>query len=170
MSDDDERSDSAPARLIYRMREHVQQVRNQFWREGINGQPSAATKRELATACIQYWDVLYEFRDESVLEEGDFPDVEPVRSRVGQMTERLEQSGRRGGSQTVRQVPAVMELDGWYLVSLTKDLDDLANRLGFGASTREATPHDDISHDDLAALLEARDQDEALEKVPGGDG
>lgn len=166
MSDDDS-GDPQPKRLIYDMRARVQQIRNRFWEEGVGGQFSATTKRDLAVVAIQYWDMLYEFRDEQVLDEGDFPDITPVRSRIGKTTEVLADSPRRGGGVEVEAAPAVSELDDWYLLELTEQLDDLANRLGFAASAREATPHDDIGHDDLAALLEARGQEEALEKVPG---
>jgi hypothetical protein len=167
MSDDD-RGDPQPTRMIYDMRRYVQQIRNRFWEEGVDGQFSPRTKRDLAAAAIQYWDMLYEFRGEHVLEEGDFPDISPVRSRIGETTEVLSQSKRRGGGVGVERAPAVSELDDWYLLELTEDLDDLAKRLGFAANAREATPHDDIDHSDLAALLEARGQDEALDKVPGG--
>ena len=166
---DEERDDPQPKRMIYAMRRHVQQIRNRFWEEGVNGQFSPRTKRELAAAAIQYWDCLYEFRDEQVLDEGDFPDISPVRSRVGETTEVLGQSPRRSGGQQLRTVPAVTELSEDYLLELTEDLDDLSKQLGFGASAKETTPHDDIGHGDLASLLSARGQDEALEKVPGGD-
>ena len=154
MSDDD-RGDPQPKRLIYDIREHVQRVRNRFWEEGVNGQFNPQTKRLLATAAIQYWDVLYEFRDETVLNDGDFPDVSPVRSRIGETTEVLGESNRRGGGQEMRTVPAVTELDDWYLIELTESLDDLAKRLGFGATAKDTTPHDDIGHEDIAALLSA---------------
>ena len=128
-----ESSDPQPTRMIYDTRRYVQQIRNRFWREGVGGGFSPATKRELATAAIQYWDMLYEFRDASVLDEGDFPDVSPIRERIGQQTEVVTKSKRLGQSTTIKLVPAITELDDWYLVELTERLDDLAKKLGFSA-------------------------------------
>jgi hypothetical protein len=163
---DDDR-DSKPTRLIYEMREHVQRVRNRVWDAGVDGELSVENKRLLAKAAIKYWDVLYEFREATVLSKDDFPDISPVRSRIGKTTQVSAPSPRRGDAENFKPAPAVDELPQDYLIELTEDLDDLARKLGFGASERDATPHDDIGHDDLAALLEARGQDEALDKVPG---
>jgi hypothetical protein len=139
MSNYGDDGDQQPKRLIYEMREHVQQVRNLVWDAGIDGELSVANKRRLAKAAIKYWDVLYEFRDESVLSEGDFPDIEPVRQRVGRKTEVPVASARRGGGEDMKPVPAVDELDDWFLIELTEDLDDLAKKLGFGASAESGT-------------------------------
>ncbi|CAI49734.1 uncharacterized protein NP_7010A (plasmid) [Natronomonas pharaonis DSM 2160] len=167
-SDDDERQDRAPRRMIHDMRRRVQMVRNQYWDEGVEGQVSVQTHKELAAACIQYYDVLYEFRDESVLDDGDFPNIAPLRQRLGQRVERHQPSAGRGRGVSTQTVPAITEIPVEEILQLTEDLDDLAKKLGFGAQARETTPHDDIGHEDLAALLEARGQDDALEKVPGG--
>ena len=129
----DEQSHPQPARMIYDTRRHVQQVRNEFWREGINGGSAPGTKRELAAAAIQYWDMLYEFRSESILDEGDFPDISPVRDRIGEHVEVLAESKRRGKSKELKTVPAITELNDWYLLELTEDLDDCAKKLGFSA-------------------------------------
>jgi len=137
MSSADDSSDPQPTRMIYDMRRHVQQIRNRFWEEGVNGGFSPSTKRQLATAAIQYWDMLWEFRDESVLDDGDFPDISPIRSRIGRQTEVVAKSKRLGQSTTLKTVPAITELSDWYLVELTEDLDDLAKKLGFAASVKE---------------------------------
>ena len=137
MSSSDDSSQPQATRMILDMRRHVQQIRNQFWSEGVDGGFSPRTKRELAKVAIQYWDMLYEFRSESILDEGDFPDITPVRSRLGKQTEVVTKSKRLGQSTTVKSVPAITELSDWYLVELTEDLDDLAKKLGFAASTKE---------------------------------
>jgi len=137
---DDSEQDSQPKRLIYEMREHVQLARNRVWDAGIEGELSVRNKRMLAKAAIKYWDVLYEFREESVLSEGDFPDIAPVRQRVGRTTEMSGESPRRGGGEQPETVPAIDELDDWYLIELTEALDDLAKKLGFGASATTSRP------------------------------
>jgi len=160
MSSADDSSDPQPTRMIYDMRRHVQQIRNRFWREGVDGGFSPSTKRELATAAIQYWDCLWEFREESILDDGDFPDVSPIRDRIGQRTEVVTKSKRLGQSTTVKTVPAVTELSDWYLVELTEELDDLAKKLGFSAKAasgkgelysikRDPEDYDDPVSDDV---------------------
>jgi sugar phosphate isomerase/epimerase len=169
MSDRDDGDDPQPKRLIYEMRRRVQMARNRYWDEGVEGRTSPETKKSLAKAAVKYWDVLYEFRSETVLDDEDFPDMTEITSRLGQQTAVwVESAGRKRGS-VRKQQPAIAELDAEYLLELTEELDDLAKRLGFGATAREATPHNEIGHDDLAALLEARGQDEAREKIPGGE-
>lgn len=167
MSDDD-RDDPQPKRMIYEIRRRVQAARNQYWAEGVDGEISNQTHRELAIACLQYYDVLYEFRGESVLDEGDFPDISIIRDRVGhRVPQRQEQPGLSRPAKTT-MVPAVTMVPVDRILDLTEDLDDLAKKLGFAAKAAETTPHNDIDHDDLRALLANRGQDEALEKVPGG--
>jgi hypothetical protein len=135
MSDRDD--DPQPKRLIYSMAEHVQTVRNNFWEQSINGRPNEQTKRRLAAAAVEYWDVLYEHRNESVLNEGDFPDIEPVKQRLGKQIEAsIESAGRKRGN-TTKLKPAIVEVDDWYLVNLTKQLDDCRKKLGLAASVTD---------------------------------
>lgn len=170
MPDDDRPNEPRPAGLIYDTREYVQEVRNHYWDTGVDGETSPEMKKHLAKAAIKYWDVLYEFRDETVLDDGDFPDIGPVRQRLGRQTEVIAESAGRGRGMTTRQVPAVDELSAEYLLELTEQLDDLAKTLGFAASAREQTPRDRASMADLKGLLSARGQDEAIEKLPDEDG
>ena len=133
MSDD--RDDPEPRRMIYEIRRRVQAARNQYWANGVDAEVSDRTHRELAIAALQYYDVLYEFRDEPVLDEDDWPDVEVLRERVGKTVRRRERSDVFGEQSTVRQVPAVSEVPVEQIVDITENLDDLAKTLGFGAST-----------------------------------
>jgi len=129
----DERDDPEPRRMIYEIRRRVQAARNQYWADGVDAEVSDRTHRELAIAALQYYDVLYEFRDESVLEEDDWPDVEVLRERVGKTVRRRERSDVFGEGTTVREVPAVSEVPVADIVDMTENLDDLAKTLGFGA-------------------------------------
>jgi hypothetical protein len=148
--------DPQPKRLIYEKKAQLQQIRDRFWEEGVEGRFNPRTKRYIATVALQFWDVLYEYRDESVLSEGDFPDISPVRERIGRMTEQTTRSNRRTGELTVTQVPAIDELDDWYLIELTEQLDDLAKKLGFAAKA-------DSGKGDMYAVK--RDPDDYKEPV-----
>lgn len=135
----DERDDPEPRRMIYEIRRRVQAARNQYWADGVDSDLSTETHRELAIAALQYHDVLYEFRDESILTDDDWPDVEPLRERVNKTVRRREQSEVFGEPATTTEVPAVRTLPTERLVELTEDLDDLAKKLGFGAKADEQT-------------------------------
>lgn len=159
------RSGSQSEQLIDETQVYVDKVRGEFLNNGYD----ASLKPSMADAIIRYWSVLYKYRDETILNEGDFPDVSPVRERIGASINRVvDAPGRRRGKTTSAE-PAVNELSGDYMVELSFELDALAKKLGFAPPATDATPHDEIGHDDLEALLQARGQDEALEKIPGGD-
>lgn len=134
-----DRDDPEPRRMIYEVRRRVQAARNLYWADGVDSNVSDQTHRELAIAALQYHDVLYEFRDESVLTERDWPDVEPLRQRVNKTVRRRQESEVFGEPSTVKQVPAVRELSTEQLVQITEDLDDLAKKLGFGAKAEKKT-------------------------------
>jgi hypothetical protein len=136
----DDGDDPQPKRMVYAMRERVQRARNIFWEEGVDGQRSTETKKRLAAVTIQYWDVLFEFRGESVLDEGDFPDITPVRSRIGETTEVPAMAGGRNRGGGTNTVPAIAEVSADELLAMTERLDDLANKLGFSASVNTETP------------------------------
>lgn len=165
----DEQSDREPRRMIYEIRRRVQAARNRYWTEGVDGSVSNETHRELAVAALQYHDVLHEFRGESIIDEGDFPDISPIEDRIGRKVNRPVQSPGLGRPTESQPVPAVTEIGVEQLVQITEDLDDLAKKLGFGAKADERTPHNEVDHDDLRALLGNRGQEEALEKLPGGE-
>lgn len=129
----DNRDDPEPRRMIYEVRRRVQAARNLYWADGVDSNLSNETHRELAIAALQYYDVLYEFREESVLEDDDWPDVEPLRERVNKTVRRREESEVFGEPPTTNEVPAVQTLSSDHLVELTEELDDLAKTLGFGA-------------------------------------
>ena len=56
-----------------------------------------------------------------------------------------------------------------FLERVANQLERVAKKLEFWAPAPDKTEHDQFDHGDLAHLLDQRGQDEALEKVPGGD-
>lgn len=144
MSED---GDQEPKRLIYEMRRRVQAARNQFWAEGVEGRLSHETHLDLAKTTLQYYDVLYEYRDEDGLDEDDWPDVSPLRDRVGRRIERETKSAGRGRGTSTESVPAVTEIPVEHIVGLTEELDDLAKKLGFSAPAKASTPRTQIDND-----------------------
>jgi len=134
-----ERDDPEPRRMIYEVRRRVQAARNRYWADGVDSDLSSETHRELAITALQYYDVLYEFRDESIISERDWPDVDPLRDSVNKTVKVEQESNIFGEPDQIDDVPAVQTLSVEYLVELTEDLDDLAKKLGFGAKADEKT-------------------------------
>lgn len=144
-----------PESVIYEIRRRVQAARNRYWREGYDGDVNDC-HRELAVAVLQYYDVLHEFRDESVLDPEDFPNISLIRDRVGKkVQQRVSQPGLKR-PEKVELVPAMEQVPVEEIVELTEDLDDLAQKLGFGASVSNARP---IYH---AGKLNTEDYDEPV--------
>lgn len=147
--------------------EFVAEIRRALWERGSNGGFDEGLKRKLAAAALSYYEALQIYKDETVVDEGDFPDMSPIRDRMFREKRVRTRCKRSGDGHTYKTVPAISELNGEYVIDVTHQLDQLAKQLGFEPSARDTTPHDDIGHDDLAALLENRGQDEALDKIPG---
>lgn len=160
-SEHEDGDDRRPKQLIYEAKEYAHRARQQVNSDGIEyGNMPVSDKRLLAKAALKYWDVLHEFRDESVLSDGDVPDITPVRSRVGRTTERFVDSNEIGGDFDTEDVPAVDELSGRYLYELTEQFDHMASELGFGASAargegdiytvkRDPAEYDEAVNDDI---------------------
>jgi hypothetical protein len=171
MSRSDSEAVATPAkRVIYRTRERVQEVRNRYHRERVNGGVTDATHRELATVALQFRDVLAEYADESVVrDKWDESGVDDLEALVGQ-TRTVDEvaPGRTSNTQTVTK-PAVLAVPHVQIYHATKQLDSLAKELGFAASAREKTPEEEATMSDLRGLLKARGQTEAIDLLPGGD-
>jgi len=134
MSDD---GVSDPERMIHEMQRYVKQTRGKYVDEMAQARLTTQTRRELATAAVKYWDMLHEHQDETILDPGDFPDIEPIERRLGRHVETTVPSKRRGKTRATDDVPAIDELDPNYCVKVTRQLDKCAKKLGFGASVKD---------------------------------
>jgi hypothetical protein len=71
------------------------------------------------------------------------------------------------GGQTYEQVPAVEELNFWQLEQIAGDLEAAAKKLGFWAPAKDQTEHNEVTHNDMKGLLQARGQEQAIQNLPG---
>lgn len=85
--------------------------------------------RELATRVLQYADILRVFQTRV----DDFPDVDAVKQRMGQMEAFEVEAPGDTRNTTVEQRPAVLSIDPADLIQMTNRLDEVASDLGFGA-------------------------------------
>jgi len=168
MSDYDDDTDSGFQRLIREVKEEAFHARRRLRRELPS--PSVEAKRETAAALSDYRDVLWDYREEGVLEEAwdERPvNVDEVDRYLTEQTLVEKSMNRRGHAQNSEVAPLIDDIPAQNLFAIGKELDAIAKELGFAASTRDTTPDDDADMGDLRALLKARGQTEALENLPG---
>ncbi|MCQ4334609.1 hypothetical protein KM295_14210 [Natronomonas sp. F2-12] len=166
MSDDDPPGGNKADQRVQERLGRLQKIRDQWWGEGTGGQFDPQTKRYIATVIMQVWDSLYQYRNKPILSEDDFPDVSPIRERLGREKDVITDSKRLGEKRTVKSVPAVDDLSGWYLIELSEELDDLADKLDFGADVPENPETSEFDESDLVTLASARNQEDAIEDAP----
>jgi hypothetical protein len=170
MTDHDEHRDQTARNVVFEARIAMQQARNQYYRERVkHNEVSTETCRELAIRLVQLWDTLYEYRGEQAVEDkwGEL-DIDNIRTLLDQQATVQQATPGRGTATTAETVPAIATVNPEKLITASKELDEIANALGFAASATNSTPHNEASHDDLHALLKTRGQDEAAKRVPGG--
>lgn len=128
-----DRNDVDPEQLVLRRKQHVQRARDRIWADGVAGGISVEAKRLLATATMSFWDVLQDYRDAPAIDDDDWPDMQPIHSRMGETTEIVTDApGFRDRGTTTTTVPAVAELDADRLIAISEQLDEVAEELGFG--------------------------------------
>lgn len=133
--------------------------------------PRPAAKRELADALADYHDQLVDYADDRALQT-DWTDrlpVDPEALLVQTTTVEQTDESWDSASSTEVDVPLAVSMDGRKLLQIGKELDAIAKELGFAASTRDVTPSEEATMDDLRGLLKARGQTTALEHLPDGD-
>ena len=156
-----------PTRLVHKVQKDVLMTRWQFLNEYMHGSVSTATRRELVQAILRYHSILAPLKSNPVVDDDAYPDISPIKTRLGERVTQLVPSQRLGVKETTTTRPAIDELPAAYLIDVIDDLDQVANMLGFGPTTAEAVPNDEATHEDLKALLTARGQTEAVENLPG---
>jgi hypothetical protein len=129
----DERDDPQPKRLIYQMRERVEQARSRYNRERKYGSVSDETHLLLVEVVVEYHDVLYEFRNVKPVK-GDFPDISDIREKMGQQATVYEEAPGDTTNQRPATKPAALTIDRARLESAITELNDTAFRLGFSAA------------------------------------
>lgn len=167
MSDRDGDGERRSKKLIEDRQEKLEAVLDMFSRRAASVDLTPKMKREIAIHIVNYHRVLAKFEGESVLSDGDIPDITPIRERLGRQTKTLTQSSGSWDSKlTYETRPAVDELNFGYLEDVANQLEDAAKKLGFWATADSDVDSDDFSEEDLAALIDTRDQTDAIEDTP----
>lgn len=137
------RADDPPVdrskRLIQDRQERLEDVLDIFSQRAAEVDLTPQMKREIAVHIVNFHRVLSNYEDETVLDDGDIPDISPIRDRLGRTTTVVsERAGRDRGTQR-QEVPAVDELNFWYLEGVANDLEAAAKKLGFWAEAKSGS-------------------------------
>lgn len=128
--------------MLEQTRQRVYRTRRLYYAETVesDGGISHDLHLELAKRVLEYDDILSEFKTADGVDPSDFPDISDVKSRLGKRTEVVAPSPRRGLDQTTTERPAIVEVPANDLVRMTKQLDQIAQQLGFGAEADAEPP------------------------------
>jgi hypothetical protein len=168
--DDDERRSRENDKIVRSAREEAAVAVRQFNNARRAGRVTSDVRSELARAALNYYDALYEYRDEGALDtewsERGIEWLEAAADRTVTVDKRLP---RRNGATQKTQKPAILTVAPSRLRDAIRELNDVAKELGFSRSAREVTPSDEADMSDLRGLLKSRGQTEALKNLPGSD-
>jgi hypothetical protein len=144
--------------MIQKRQQHLEDMLDTFSHKSAYVEQSPEIKREMAVAVVNLHRLLSKYQDESVLSDGDIPDISPIRSRLGQTAEVVGEGPRRGDDSTYKEVPAIDQLNFGYLERVAHEVEATAKKLGFWATTSaepsggSRLPHpDNLSGDGSAA-------------------
>jgi hypothetical protein len=166
MSSYDEPGDTRAKQLIQDRQERLENVLDMLVERAASLELTPAHKRELAVHIVNYHRVLKRYEHEPVLDDGDIPDISPIRNRLGKTTQTVVDSPGLAGGQTYQEVPAVEELNFWQLEEIAGDLESAAKKLGFWAPAADDVAHNDVGLSDLEGLTGSRGQEQAVENLP----
>jgi hypothetical protein len=129
-----EQGDNRPKAVIYDARETMQAARNEAWNELISGsRVRYQTRLQLASATIQYWDVLREHRDDRAAS-WDNSGVDKLASLVGETRRVPKPTPGDTDATSYEEQPALLSIDPSEIIHISKQLDDYAKELGFAAT------------------------------------
>lgn len=110
--------------------------------------------RELAERALGYREVLHKYREEDAL---DPPwgerDIHWIEQKQNEVVTVAEPSPRRNGNSRSVQKPAIVAVDPERLVKVIRRLEDIADELGFTATTSQSTHRTEID-DELMEEVE----------------
>ena len=162
---DDDKSDRGFRRIVREAKEEAYHARRQLRRD--TPEPSVQTKLQVAAALADYHDVLSDYhRENSLRVSWEERNVDWIENLFTETTQIEVPLNRRGDAKGKQDVPKAAAVDSKKLFELGKRLDAIAKDLGFAAEAKDTTPGGDANPDDLVNLLQARGQEDAIERLP----
>jgi hypothetical protein len=139
--------------LVRQSRQQMQLARNHYWREKTsgNGGVSWGVRELLARRLVQYYDILWEYKEDkqSVEQAWEESEVDMIESLANETRSVPSEAPGDTSNTQKTQKPALAALPPEKLVELSKQLDSLANGLGFAASVERDREFGQIGGEDL---------------------
>jgi hypothetical protein len=159
MSESEEASDRGFRRIVQESREQMQAARSDYFSNKLAGNVSLRVRHQLARAARQYYDALWEYRDrnpsiEAAWEESDVEYIEMLSNDTVYVD--VDPPGDAPGN-TSEERNALVAAEPEFVLRLTKQLDKIANEMGFAATTKEATPRTEITDQMIEEVEEWRE-------------
>lgn len=124
-------------------------------------------KNKVGVVLNSYRRSLRRYRDEQALEvDWDERGVDVLDEYLNQMVYVEVPLNRRGAAKESREELAIRHVPAQTLNRIGEELLDIDKELGFSKQAKNPTPNTEATHDDLAGLLKARGQTQALENLP----
>jgi hypothetical protein len=136
------------------------------WRFSEHEVPDRVT-RQLAEEALAYREVLNKYRNDGDLDPSwDERPIHWIETKQRQVVQVEQESPRRNANTETVTKPAILAVDPEEIIAVIRELEDVANELGFKAPTPEYTEEDEVTPEDLAGLLHKRGQHKATEQLP----
>lgn len=147
MSSDAERERVSPAyKLIHHYRERAHAAIQRYNENSWSGDIPSDVHQDLATAALDYYNALYEFRDEGALEESwDERGIDWLEDAEHETVTVERSLNRANGATSYVEIPLIQAVDPAKLVRTIRELNDIAGELGLSAHIEESTPRTDLS-------------------------
>ncbi len=134
-------------------------------RPGVSGD----VKKDAGVILNSYRRVLKRYRNERALDvawEEREVNVDLLGRYMSEVVMKQKPLPRRGDATESEPALAITQMPTEQLIRIGEELHDIAKELGFAKQAKSPTPNTEASRDDLAGLLKARGQDQALENLP----
>lgn len=160
MSSDADRERVSPAyRLIHHYRERAHAAVTRYNEASVTGDVGPDVRSDLAAAALDYFNALYEFRDEDALDESFDDRGIAWLDGADEETRVVERSlARANGATTTERVPLLQTVDPSVLVAVIRELNDVASELGLSARIEGSTPRTEITDEMVREVEEWREQ------------
>jgi hypothetical protein len=164
----DESNDTVPKQIVYDHEMAALAAVRDYRRKKLGPNPVPDfIQQELAERALSYREVLRKYRKNGSLdpawEERDIHWIEGEQNRTVPVE---VPSSRRNSNSRTEYKPAILTVDPERIVGVIRELEDISDELGFTANTKQRTPEDEATPEDLAGILHQRGQHNAAKQLP----
>ena len=131
---DDDRKDTPWVRMIQQRQDRLEAILDEYTDRAVYLDVTPDMKRKVAREIVNLHRMISRYADESVVQDGDIPDIDAIKNRLGRETQALTESKRRGGGWEYETKPAVDELSFQDLLAMAEATESAAKKLGFWAN------------------------------------